>query len=161
MKSNSEANLGAKAKHTQANWRRVAKLLLQPAVVAIGSAAILLVGFRCLAVDPPVLTISNLSSNQFSVMITNGDATANYELYWAPVLANPSYPFSLLIVGTTGQTNFSIDAGAWQSLYFRASVGIDWDADGIPNYMDANPSDASIGALTVTIDSPVNGSELN
>lgn len=161
MKSNSEGNLDAKAKQTLSNWRRVARLLLQPLVVATGSAAILLAGFRCLAVDPPVLTIAPMGSNQFSVTITNGDATANYELYWAPVLANPSYPFSLLIVGTQGQTNFSIDAGAWQSLYFRASVGIDWDADGVPNYMDANPNDALIGALTVTIDSPINGSELN
>lgn len=82
-------------------------------------------------------------------------------MYWTPILANQSHPFNLLSVGDQGQTNFTVDAGAWMSLYFKVSVGTDWDGDGIPNFMDANPSDSSVGALSVTIDSPVNGSALN
>lgn len=112
-------------------------------------------------VPQPVLTIAPLGSNQYSISITNGDTNANYELYWTPVLASQTYPFNLLVVGDQGQTNFNVDAGAWISLWFRASVGTDWDSDGIPNYMDGNPSDSSVGALSVTIDSPVNGSALN
>ena len=162
MKTDTGIRIAGEQNNQLANGHGRVRFLFHATVAAIGIVAIVIVTFSALAdVPQPVLTIAPLGSNQFSVTITNGDANANYELYWAPVLANPDYPFSLLSVGTQGQTNFSVDGSAWMSLWFRVSVGIDWDGDGIPNYMDAYPSDASIGALSVTIDSPINGSELN
>jgi hypothetical protein len=104
-----------------------------------------------------MLTIANLGTNQYSITITNGISTANYELYWTPVLASPIYPFSLAIIGTEGQTNFMVNMGTYQTGFFEVISGTDWDGDGVPNWQDANPSDPSIGILTVVIDSPTNG----
>jgi hypothetical protein len=106
---------------------------------------------------PPVLTIANLGTNQYSITITNGVSTANYELYWTPVLASPIYPFTLAVIGTLGQTNFMVSMGTYQTGFFEVISGTDWDGDGVPNWQDANPSDPSIGILTVVIDSPTNG----
>ena len=45
--------------------------------------------------------------------------------------------------------------------FMRAAIRSDWDGDGVQNYRDGNPSDASVGALTITIDSPTNGTVFN
>jgi hypothetical protein len=86
---------------------------------------------------------------------------ANYELYRAPVLNDPNFPFTLYAIGTLGQTNFTIIMGMDPSGFLKAGVGSDWDGDGIPNYMDGNPSDPLVGALSITIDSPANGTIFN
>jgi hypothetical protein len=75
-------------------------------------------------------------------------------------LNDQNYPWQLLDSGNPGETNWTVDGGTWSALYFIGAVGNDWDSDGIPNYMDANPHDASVGALTITIDSPLNGTVL-
>lgn len=110
---------------------------------------------------PPVLTISRLGSNNFSIVITNSLSTTNYQLEWTPFLANTNYPWQFVTVGDTGQSNFVVNAGNWNSGYFRALVGSDQDVDGVPDWMDGNPLDSSVGILSVTIDSPLNGSTLN
>jgi hypothetical protein len=118
---------------------------------------IIIAAVKVFADPPPVLTIANLGTNQYSITITNGISTANYELYWTPILANPDYPFTLAIVGTEGQTNFVVNMGIYQTGFFQVILGTDWDGDGVPNWQDANPSDPTIGILTVVIDSPTNG----
>ena len=107
---------------------------------------------------PPVLTISALGTNNYSVVITNGIATNNYTLYWTPVIGSPAYPWQFLMVGDQGQTNFTIDGGTVQNAFFRVLVGIDQDGDGIPDWQDAAPNDPNINLLTVFIDNPANGS---
>lgn len=127
-------------------------------LISLCTFGIIIAAVRVLAdVPPPVLTITSLGTNQFSIGITNGVSTANYELYWTPILANSDYPFSLAIIGTEGQTNFTVNTGTYQTGFFEMIVGTDWDNDGVPNWEDANPSDPSIGILTVVIDSPTNG----
>ncbi len=52
----------------------------------------------------PVLTISNLGSNQFNIVITNAVTTTNYTLLWRPTLNDTNYPWQVLEVGEVGQT---------------------------------------------------------
>ena len=112
-------------------------------------------------VPAPVLKATLVSTNQVDVLITNGVGTANYELYWTPVLSDPVYPWTLLAIGTLGQTNFGVLMNSSEIGFIRAAIGTNWDGDSAPNYMDGNPSDASVGALTITIDSPTNGTVFN
>jgi len=112
-------------------------------------------------VPAPVLQATLVSTNQVNVLITNGVGTANYELYWTPVIADPIYPWTLLSIGTLGQTNFGVLMNYSEIGFIRAAIGSDWDGDGVQNYRDGNPSDASVGALTITIDSPTNGTVFN
>lgn len=127
------------------------------ALISLCAFGIIIAAVKVFADPPPVLTIANLGTNQYSITITNGVITANYELYWTPILGNPDYPFSLLAIGTEGQTNFLVDAGTYQTGFFEVVSGTDWDGDGVPNWEDAAPSDPTIGILTVSIDSPTNG----
>jgi hypothetical protein len=110
---------------------------------------------------PPVLTISGVGSNQYSISIINADSTTNYELYATPFLSNSNYPWLLTIDGAIGQSNFVVNAGTWKAQFYRAAIGSDWDRDGVPNWQDADPIDSAIGILSITIDSPVNGTTLN
>jgi hypothetical protein len=57
-----------------------------------------------------------------------------------------------------GQVTFDIDAGDWPAGYFRTSI--EQTYNGIPDYQWANPNDPSLGALSITIDSPTNGAVL-
>jgi hypothetical protein len=109
---------------------------------------------------PPVLTITPQGSNQFSILITNGVANTNYELYWTPVLGDVAvYPWTLISVGTTGQTNWTVDGSDWPVSFFRVSIQQYYN--GIPDYELADPNNPSLGPLSITIDSPTNGSNVN
>jgi hypothetical protein len=54
-----------------------------------------------------------------------------------------------------GQVTFSINPTNSFGFY-RAAEGNDWDGDGIPNFMDAQPLNPAVSNLTVTIDMPTN-----
>ena len=130
------------------------------AVLGIGLAVV--IARNALAdVPQPVLTIAPLGSNQFSITITNGVSTTNYTLFWTPFLADENYPWEVLGVGDTGETNFMIDAGGWASGFFRVLVGADRDGDGWPDWQDADPLDPNVGQLQVIIYSPAHGSTIN
>jgi hypothetical protein len=113
------------------------------------------------SVPQPVLTVVSTNGTQLLVTITNGVATTNYEIYRTPLLGNTNFPWTLHMVGDVGQTNFLLDLGVEDAGFFRAGIGSDWDLDGIPNSQDANPTDATLGILSITIDSPTNGATLN
>ncbi|SRR6266496_4516377 len=112
-------------------------------------------------VPAPVLKVTLVSTNEVNVLITNGVSTANYELYWTQFLNDPIYPWAFLQSGNLGQTNFSVPMYSMEIGFIRAAIGTNWDGDAAPNYMDGNPSDALVGALTITIDSPTNGTVFN
>ena len=141
--------------------RRWKKRLSNHGLLCTAAFTFLIVVAVTQAVPPPVLTIAPTNGTQFLISITNAVATTNYEIYRTPVLLNTNFPWLLHIVGDVGQSNFVVDMQAEPMGYFRAGVGSDWDADGVPNSMDANPNDPTIGALTITIDSPTNGATLN
>jgi len=101
----------------------------------------------------PVLTITPLGTNQFSITVTNGVSTADYDLQWTPALANPDYPWTFAAIGSTGQTNFMLNMGTYQTGFFRGVL----DTNSIPLWEAADPNNPSAGILTVFIDSPTNG----
>ncbi len=125
-------------------------------------AVLVIVVYSAFADTPqPVLRITALGSNQFSVLITNGVATTNYTLFWTPALENPVYPWQVLGIGVTGETNFNVDANVYPLGFFRAMIGDDFDGDGVPEWKDGQPFNSNVGLLDITIDSPANGSTFN
>jgi hypothetical protein len=109
------------------------------------------------SVPQPVLSVTPTGTNQFLITITNAVGSAAYDIYKTPMLNDPGYPWSLSVTGSLGQSNFTVSAGLEPNVFFRAIVGSDWDGDSVPNWMDANANDPTVGALTVTINSPTNG----
>ena len=101
----------------------------------------------------PMLTVTPTGTNQLLITITNGLSTVNYELWTTPVLSNPTYPWTTAAIGTIGQTNFTVNAGPYPAGFYR----VVWDTNAIPLWEAANPTNPSLGILTVTIDSPTNG----
>jgi hypothetical protein len=147
----------AKAGQSRRDSARIVRTfaLATPFVLALS-----LVSYRMLAQVPqPVLKIAPTNGTQLNISITNAIASTNYEIYWTPILAT-NFPWTLLLVGSVGQSNFVADMGIDTVGFYKAGIGSDWDIDTFPNYMDANPFDATIGALSLTIDSPTNGASL-
>lgn len=126
---------------------------------------ILLSSFVCCAiraqsVPTPEIAVAITNSTQVAVTITNGVSFANYELYHRTLL-DPAYPWTLMSVGSLGQSNFIADMGVENLGFYQVAVGSDWDGDGIPNSQDGDPSNPSVGRLTITIDSPLTGTVFN
>ena len=146
-----------------AGRNRIAGLWNRAAVVGISIATAGALIYSALADIPqPVMTIAPTGTNQFLIVITNGVTNANYEIYRTPVLGDAvNYPFTLHIIGTVGQTNFTINMGDEPSGFILSAIGSDFDGDGIENYRDGNPNDPNIGVLSLTIESPLNGTTLN
>lgn len=90
------------------------------------------------------------------VTITNGVGTAYYDLYWTPALSDPANPWQAAVIGTQGQTNFTVNMGIWQSQFFRVVA----ETNGIPIWQAADPNNPSAGILSVFIDNPLNGAVL-
>ena len=140
-----------------------ARALQTSALVATVSFAVWTVREKILAqtVPQPVLKIATTNSTQFLLSITNAVASTNYEIYRTQLLGDTnSFPWELHIVGSIGQSNFTADMGIDFTGFFRASIGTDQDGDGAQDWLDANPTDPTIGILSITIDSPTNGSVL-
>jgi hypothetical protein len=121
-----------------------------------GGLIIVATALTALSQSAPVLTIAPLGTNQYLISITNGSATANYDLQWTPVLASTEYPWTWAAIGGTGQTNFTLDMTVYQTAFFRALL----DTNSIPLWEAADPNNPSAGILTVFIDSPTNGSTI-
>lgn len=116
---------------------------------------LLLFAWKAMA-TPPVVTLQKLSGTQYSITITNA-ANTNYTLMWTPSLGDANYPWQVITNGSLGQTNFTVDAGVWPIGFFQILTGDDTDLDAVPIWMDADPLNPAIGALTITISSPTNG----
>lgn len=101
-----------------------------------------------------VLTITPLGTNQFSITITNNIGTATHDLLWTPALGNPDYPWMWAAIGTPGQTNYVLNMDGYQTAFFQTIL----DTNSIPLWKAADPNNPGAGILTVTIDSPANGS---
>src|SRR6266850_548756 len=99
------------------------------------------------SVPQPVLTIVPTNGTQFQLTITNAAASTNYEIYRTPLLSDTNFPWTLHIIGNVGQSNFIVDTEVFDTSFFRAGIGSDWDLDGVPNDRDANPTDPTIGIL--------------
>ncbi len=107
----------------------------------------------------PVLKVAATGTNQFEVTVTNGVAGARYELWWTPALNDSFYPWQMIGLGDPGQTNLGVDVGLWPVGFFQVGVGTNYN--GVWDYQLADPYDPSLGALSITIDSPTNRATLN
>jgi hypothetical protein len=104
---------------------------------------------------PPVLTITPLGTNQFSISFTNYPAST-WDLQWTPILDDPDYPWTFAAVGTPGQSNYVLNMENYQSGFFRTIL----DTNSVPLWEEADPNNPDAGILTVFIDSPTNHSTL-
>ena len=143
--------------------RRVRWVIGAGLCLLVLAAAMMFVVLRASAQVPqPELTVALSGTNQLQIVITNGSSLVNYEIYRTPVLGDDlTYPFLLHSIGNQGQTSFVANFGIETRGWFRAAVGSDWDGDGIPNYLDAQPGSTNVGILSITIDSPLHGTIFN
>jgi len=114
----------------------------------------------------PAITIALTGPYQVRVAVTNGLTNAFYEIWWtefldddAQVLTNGAWNI-IYSSATAGQTNFDFDISDTWTGFFRAVNGEDLDNDGTPNFEDSRPWDPAYGLLRVTIETPVNGSNV-
>ena len=117
------------------------------ALVSVSSLAAIVVATITALADPPApgLSISMGASNQISVTITNGVTNANYQLYFTESLG-PDADWLLFTNGFTGQTNFTI-----------STVSLDLDS---AFFIAANNTNGTPFTLTITIEQPANGSNV-
>ena len=109
----------------------------------------------CWSQSAPILTVTPVGTNQFSVTFTNSPPTT-WDLQWTPALAGSEYNWSWIKTGTYAQTNFTVsmdDVSGSPTAFFRTIL----DTNSIPLWEAADPNNPAAGILTVTIDSPTNG----
>lgn len=120
-------------------------------------------GFGLESYDPEqgfwLLTPQIQQATNVFLTLVNGNTNIGYDIYYTPSMTT-NMTWSILATGLVGQTTFTVPMQGWQGFY-RGAVGGDWDGDTIPNWMDANPTNSSLGTLSITIDSPSNGTTLN
>ncbi len=104
------------------------------------------------------LSSPSVQGTNVVLTIANANTNLSYDILYAPLLGTNAV-WNILSTGTVGQVSFTIPMIGSEG-WFRGAEGTDWDGDGIPNWMDANPLGAGVGALSLTIDSPANGSTL-
>jgi len=120
----------------------------------VAIAIAFLIVFKVFADPPqPVVSIQSIGTNVFSISVTNGVSTANYDLYWTPILANSDYPWMVAAIGNTGQTNFLMDMNPYSTAFFRVLLET---TNSIPPWKAADPNNPNAGVLAVSIDSPTN-----
>lgn len=116
-------------------------------------------GFELDSYDPEqgfwLLSPEILQGTNVFLTLMNCDTNIGYDIYYAPALED-NLTWSILATGHIGQTTFTVPMLGWRGFY-KGAEGGDWDGDGIPNWMDADPRSSSLSALSITIDSPVNG----
>ncbi len=135
-------------------------------LLVVGIMAIGLFAWRVWATGTaPALSAASSGTNEITLTVTNGSPTGLYEIWWTEFLNSDALNLTNggwqpIYTGTNGQTNFVLDLSDFDTGFFRALNGNDFDLDGIPNNQDARPFDASVGILRVTIEAPANGSNV-
>ena len=107
--------------------------------------------------SPPVVDGTNIS-----LTLWNADTNKSYDIYFVSALRTSHTVWqSIAANGQQGQTNFTTTTMLGDIGFFRAFEGNDWDNDGYPNYRDAQPYNGAVSNLTVTIQFPAHGSNVN
>jgi hypothetical protein len=126
----------------------------------IGFLAFLAIGFLTGYLDAaPGLVASRSTNNLLLITITNAASTNAFEVYGRAGLET-QFSWSLISTGAVGQTNFLVPMHPRLIGFYRVALGNDWDGDGTPNWKDADPISTNAGLLSITIDNPANGSNL-
>ena len=129
-------------------------------LLVFAMAMLIVVVKPLLAQAAPGLTIVVTNSTQLHLALTNTLAGETYVIYRRSVLADPFFPWVPVQVGTPGQTAFTVGMGIETMSFFQSVSGTNWDNDTAVNWEDANPLDPNIGRLSISIDSPANGSNI-
>lgn len=138
-------------KSSEVNWRTHAGIF---AGIFLAGSIVL----TALSQTAPVLTITSLGTNEFSLTITNAIPADSYEVWWTPVLGDAAaYPWSAAAVGNIGQSNFVLNMNELQTGFFYGLL----DTNAVPLWEEADPGTPGSPILQVTIISPANGSTLN
>jgi hypothetical protein len=106
----------------------------------------------------PIIPATNTSI----AFLTLLDAPTNksYDIFFVPALGLTNTAWnSIAARGASGQTNFTVSLT--NSVGFFQAFDNDLDNDGFLNYLDANSHDTNIGTLTITIDFPRDGDNLD
>jgi len=112
-----------------------------------------------LNIEPGLLYLLRpiIAGTNVHLTLWGGQTNQSYNILYTPVL--PANNWVTIAIGSMGQTNFIVPM-LGDTAFYRAEIGNDWDGDGIPNWIDAQPSNPNIGALRVTIDWPLNGTQV-
>ena len=106
-----------------------------------------------------------LFRSNISLTLWNADTNKSYDIYFVSALRNSNTVWQVIAAsgqqGQTNFTNFNTTAILGDIGFFRAFEGNDWDNDGCPNYMDAQPYNGAVSNLTVTIEFPAHDSNVN
>jgi hypothetical protein len=89
--------------------------------------------------------------------IVGGTNGVPYGIYRTTDIGSPQWIW--LGVGYTCNT-YVFTNQPMGTAFYRTGIS-DTDGDGVPDWIDADPNDPTIGALTITIDSPTNGTTFN
>lgn len=142
-------------KTTQQEESRQRTIIIRARTLLVAGLFICLTGILLAQSTQPFLTVVPTGTNQLLITITNGVNTAGYDLYTTPVLGDPvNYPWTAALIGTNGQTNFTVNISSYPAGFFRVVL----DTNSVPIWAAADPNNPSSGILTVFIDSPANGS---
>jgi len=101
---------------------------------------------------PPEIDDTNLV-----LTLMGAETNKSYNILFGDQL--PAQFWSTAAIGSLGQSNFTVSMVDLHGFY-QAAEGDDWDSDGVKNWADAQPSDAGVGALTITINVPAHGSTI-
>lgn len=145
--------------------KRLVKWILRAGAIAglplLAISLVALLSPRGSFATGPVLVGGPLSNGYFFVTVTNGTLGGVYEIFEKYSL-DANVPWSGSMTGGVGVTNFMKYVGPSVSWFFKAIATNDLDGDGIENSRDADPNNpTNNAALTITIVSPANGSNLN
>lgn len=124
-------------------------------MAVLGAASI---GVWAVYAQDPYLQLTDLTTNTVRVTITNGLGSAYYSLQQRVEIGTNIW--SLVQTGSQGQVIFDIEKGALRQQFFRVIDGNDWDNDGVVNARDAQPLNAGISNLVITVESPTSGQVL-
>jgi hypothetical protein len=129
----------------------------------LGTSLVIFLVVNLSAQSTPVLKMSQIASNQFNIVVTNGIATTNYTLFWTDVLGDVNYPWVPCWVSAVGETNFAVTIPNMDEAphgFFKVLVGSDSDGDGVLEQQDADSNDPGTGILSVTINNPADNAVL-
>ena len=100
---------------------------------AAGAGLLLLLAGLFLIVRPLLaqqagLTLTQTSSNQFQLTLTNATVGETYVIYRRVVLGDANYPWQFYLLGSPSQVVFTVDMGIDQVSYFQSISGTNWDS---------------------------------
>jgi hypothetical protein len=123
----------------------------------VGVALVIVTTLAAWAQTVPVLKITPVGTNQYSVTISNNIGALDYDLEWTPALGNANFLWTYAAIGVPGGTNFLLNANGYPATFYRAIL----DTNTPPLWQSSNPNIPNSPILQVFIYNPTNGAVLH